>query len=268
MITVMKNISIKAVLKQCQNGDIMIEPVTKADSAMLRGFTETNKDSYLTIDLKNSRATKSYSQLKTVWALMSIIFEALNYRKPTKTELEQFHTELLNEYSDRKPSLLHEGETVAITLREMTAQQMSSFIQTLIRILAEDCELSYDEQMTARELFCEWEGYLSSLKDDCTDFYPDGTMIPIDEWRKMHTVSFATGLTATDEMQLDLAHIVTRGSDEIHRDCCWNTMMLTHEEHMKQHEIGWNDFLKLYPHLKGRVERARRIAGKLALQEE
>lgn len=264
----MKNISIKAVLKTSAQGDVMVVPVTKADEALLRTYSEANKESYLTIDIRNARASKTYSQLKTVWALISVIFESLNYRKPTKDELEQFHTELLNEYSDRKPSLLHEGETIPVTLREMTVQQMGSFIQTLITILAEDCELNYNEQMTVRELFCEWENHLSSLKDDYMDYYPDGTMIPINEWRKMHPVSFASGLTATDEMQLDLAHIVTRGSDEIHRDCCWNTMMLTHEEHMKQHEIGWNEFLQIYPHLRGRVDRARRIAGKIALLEE
>lgn len=263
----MKHISIKAILKPYRTGEITIVPVTKADEALLKVFTDTNKENYLTVELKNTKATKTYSQLKTVWALMSIMFESLNYRKPTKNELDEFHTELLNEYSDRKPSLLHEDKTVPVTLREMTSQQLSSFIQTLIRILAEDCELNYAEQMSVRELFCEWENYLSSLEQDFTDFYPDGTLIPMDEWRKMHTVSFASGLAATDEMQLDLAHIVTRGSDEIHRDCCWNTMILTHEEHMKQHEIGWNDFLKIYPHLKGRVDRAREMAGKLTLQE-
>lgn len=263
----MRNVSIKAVVRQTEHG-FLLKPVTKADEALLGSFVETNKDSYLTLDMTSRKPSKSYTQLKTAWSLITVIFQALNFRKPTQSELEQFHNELLEEYSDRKPSLLHEGETVPVTMREMSARQLGRFIQTLIRILAEDCELDYSEQISAREIFCEWESYLSGLEQDYTDFYPDGTMIPMDEWRKIHTVSFASGRTATDEMQLDLAHIVTRGSDEIHRDCCWNTMMLTHEEHMKQHEIGWDNFLKLYPHLRGRVERARRMAGKSELKEE
>jgi hypothetical protein len=35
---------------------------------------------------------------------------------------------------------------------------------------------------------------------------------------------------------------------------------------MEQHMIGWDAFLQIYPHLRGRVERARRLAGKLELE--
>ena len=262
----MDNISIKAIIKNTSQG-IIIEPVTQADKTVLSMFTAQSDKKYVTVNLKTTLATKSYTQLKTAWALMTIIFQAMYGRKPTKPELDELHNDLLDEFADRKQSLLHADKSVPITLREMSSRQMSSFIQSLINILAEDCELSVTEQITAKDLFCEWENYLSSLKEDWNDFDENGEMIPMDIWRKNHTVSFASGLAASVNMQLDLAHIVTRGSDEIHRDCCWNTMMLTHEEHMKQHEIGWNNFLELYPHLRGRVERARRIAGKLALLE-
>ena len=100
--------------------------------------------------------------------------------------------------------------------------------------------------------------------DSAWGYYDEnGEMISIEEFRQRHPISFASGVGGA----LELAHIVSRGADEIHRDCCWNTMMLTPEEHRKQHQVGWNEFLKIYPHLRGRVERARRIAGKLALLE-
>jgi hypothetical protein len=38
---------------------------------------------------------------------------------------------------------------------------------------------------------------------------------------------------------------------------------MTPEEHEQQHRRGWDEFLMVYPHLRGRVERARRMAGKL-----
>jgi hypothetical protein len=46
----------------------------------------------------------------------------------------------------------------------------------------------------------------------------------------------------------------------------WNWIALTPEEHADQHQRGWDGFLQIYPHLCGRVERARRLAGKLELE--
>lgn len=258
-------ITVKVTFAKTPNG-VIVKPVTNADATVFNNFVNSTVQKYLTLNIKSTNANKSYKQIKTAWALISIIFESIYFRKPSKSELEQIHDELIKDYSDTKPSLLHPGEFVPVTLREMSKQEMSKFIQSLVNELATSCELTNKEQISAQEVFCEWENYLSSLKEDPTDLDEAGNFLPISEWREKHLVSFASGKTATDEMQLDLAHIVSRGSDEAHRDCCWNVMMLTHEEHMKQHEIGWDDFLELYPHLRGRVERARKMAGKLALR--
>ena len=258
-------ISIKAIFQNTPQG-IILKPVTNADKATLDVFIQNSDKKYLTLNIRDTNSNKSYQQVKTAWALISIIFEAMNFRKPSDSELHQLHDELLKQYSDTRPSLLHPAETVPVSIREMKKYELSKFIQSLVNELAMYCELTNAEQMTAQEVFCEWKNYLSNLDPDPTDLDDNGDFLSIEEWRDQHLVSFASGKTATDEMQLDLAHIVTRGSDEAHRDCCWNVMMLTHEEHMKQHEIGWDEFLETYPHLRGRVERARRMAGKLALR--
>lgn len=264
----MNEVLIKAVLKNTELGYVVL-PVTKADDTLFKQFVGTNDKRYLTVTLKSTNSLgRSYSQIKTVWALITIIFQSLEGRKPTESEKKQFYNELLDMYADRKPSFLHKEETVPLTLTDMTARQVNSFIQTLIKILAENCELELEQQLDAKNVFCEWENYLSSLERDPNDYDDNGNEVPIPEWRKEHIISFASGLTATDEEQLDLAHIVSRGADEEHRDCSWNVMMLTHEEHMKQHELGWDNFLELYPHLRGRVERAKKQAGRKPLKEE
>ena len=67
-------------------------------------------------------------------------------------------------------------------------------------------------------------------------------------------------------MPLEVAHIVSRGADKEDIDEVWNLMMLTHYEHIEiMHKKGWNAFLEIYPHLRGRVKRARNLAGKLKL---
>lgn len=55
-----------------------------------------------------------------------------------------------------------------------------------------------------------------------------------------------------------LAHVVSRGAGG--SDEPWNLLKLCDEAHLEvQHRHGWDEFLQRYPHLKGVVERARRL---------
>jgi hypothetical protein len=82
------------------------------------------------------------------------------------------------------------------------------------------------------------------------------------EWVKAHPYSEASGRGG----QIVRAHIVSRGADAPDIEKSWNWMALLWEEHEEQHRIGWDKFLQIYSHLRGRVERARRMAGKLDLK--
>lgn len=262
IIQTVKNIEVKAILKKTSVG-VVLEPATQADKVIFNNYVEQAEGKYISVDMRGMRATKTYDQLKAAWALISLIFESMYFRKPTAAERKQMHDDLIKEFAPRRKSLLHENETEPITMSEMSKEQLSCFIQSLIGFLSESCDLDNDGQLQVKQIFTEWENYKSTLDKDPDDYDENGEMLDIDTWREKHPVSFASGIGGP----LDLAHIVSRGADEIHKDCCWNTMMLTHEEHMLQHAKGWNNFLELYPHLRGRVERARRIAGKLALLE-
>lgn len=69
--------------------------------------------------------------------------------------------------------------------------------------------------------------------------------------------------------RLELAHIVSRGADYADIEESWNIIVLTHDEHRQvQHQKGWDVFLETYPHLRGRVEKAREMAGKLPLKKK
>lgn len=259
----MNTVSIKGILKQTQEGFVIV-PVTKADKQNLAIFADTAENKYLSIVLKTSNGTKTYEQCKTVWALISIIFESMNGRKPSERERKELYSDLLDEYADNRPSILHPERTVPLGLSEMSKQQASKFIQSLINVLSEACDLTEAQQISVKDIFTEWQSNLALEEKDWTDYDKDGNLLTVEQWRATHTVSFASGIGG----DLELAHIVSKGSDEIHRECVWNALMLTHAEHMKQHEIGWNAFLEIYPHLKGRVNKAREIAGKLALLED
>lgn len=258
----MNAINIKGILKRSDEG-VLFCPATNADRNLLFSYVEESQGKYVSVDMKNTRATKTYDQLKAAWALIDLIFQSMNFRRPTSAERQQMYHDLLEEFAPRRPSLLHKGEDEPITFSEMTKQQLSSFIQSLINFLAESCDLDFKDQMIVRDIFLEWQNYKSSLDKDPDDYDENGELLDMATWRERHTVSFASGIGGN----LDMAHIVSRGADVVHKGCCWNVMMLTHEEHMMQHAKGWNEFLEIYPHLRGRVERARHIAGKLALLE-
>lgn len=257
---------IRAALVKGQDG-VVLRPVTATDKVLFSNFYEQSQNKYVNITLKNDKGTKTYDQLKTAWALIGLTFQAIHYRKPNSSERRAFGNELVQELGDKIPSLLHEGEETSVSMSEMSKKQMSNFIRNLVYNLAENCDFGDDllknAEISVKNIFLEWQTHKSTLDKDPDDYDDNGELLSMDEWRERHKISFASGVGGP----LELAHIVSKGADEMHRDCCWNALMLTPAEHRMQHQKGWNEFLKIYPHLRGRVERARRIAGKLALLE-
>jgi hypothetical protein len=87
-------------------------------------------------------------------------------------------------------------------------------------------------------------------------------LVTEETWRDRHPYSAASGKGG----DIERAHIVSRGADHPDLEKSWNWIALLQDEHLEQHRIGWDAFLQIYPHLRGRVERARRLAGKLELK--
>lgn len=260
------DIMIRAALVKGQDG-VVLRPLTTSDKVLFNNFYEQSQNKYVDLTLKNDKGTKTYDQLKTAWALIDLTFQAIHYRKPNSAERRQFGSELVKDFGDKIPSLLHDGEEVSVSMSEMSKKQMANLIRNLMYNLAENCDFGDDllrgAELNVKNIFLEWQTHKSTLDKDPDDYDEEGELLSIEEWRQRHPISFASGVGGP----LELAHIVSKGADEIHRECCWNALMLTPEEHRMQHQKGWNEFLKIYPHLRGRVERARRIAGKLALLE-
>lgn len=263
----MNAIGFRGLLRRTDNG-FYIVPATKADYTNLSQYSNLAEGKYLNIQFKSGSGSKSYSQVKTAWALMRMLFIANTGRKPTTKELDILYQQLLEEYSDKKliEDVLHHTQIeVPISISEMSKSQLARFIQVLIQLLYENTQemlTSADDLIQIQDLFEEWQGYLSLQDVDPTDFNENGEYLSIDEYRETHRYSYASGRTCgEDGTDLEFAHIVSKGSSEAFRDCCWNGMMLTHEEHLEiMHEEGWNGLIARYPHIRGRVMRAYNIA--------
>lgn len=229
---------------------------TKAQREARRG-----SESFLTVTFDLAYRSKSYKQLKTVFALVTAIFLSQEDRLPTEEEKYDLYLDLLEVYGIKKPNALKPTLLRPIHLSESNTFEAAYFINGLMLHLAAECGLSLDIQTDVQTLLWEWEMQRGGWDDDPLDYYDADCTQPIDEteWRKRHAYSQASGL-ATD---IHLHHIVTRGANHKAIDKVWNWCALTDEEHRELHQYGEKTFLQKYPHLAGKFRRAHEKTARL-----
>ena len=250
------NDTILKVVFQKDDKGVYIKPATGTDSCLLNQFIDKSANKYVTITLKTSNKAKTYSQIKTCWGLFELIVNQYRLIDIITTK-EIIYDDMLEMFAEKTHGTVNPEKEHPITLSKMDCRQLSLFIQNVINFIVECFDLNKQGMIDLKLLFEDYQNYMSSQEKDWNDYDENGDLLSVDEWDEKHQLSFASGLGG----ELDKAHIVSRGADERYRDCVWNLMKLTREEHQKQHEIGWYRFCELYPHLKGRVERAERLSG-------
>jgi hypothetical protein len=250
-----------------KTGDYAIMKATcpKDNELLLKVFSKkkeweerNGREFFLTAVLDLPYQHRTFRQNAAVWKLVTVIFESMEGRLPDEEEKYNLYLDLLEVCADRVPNRLN-GGTRPIHISEADSFEGSRFIDALLNHLAASCDLSLNLQATVQEVLQEWEAWRGEQETDPAD-YTDSELTAIiseDEWRKKHVYSEASGRGGT----IHRAHIVSRGANAADVEKSWNWIALTPEEHEEQHRRGWDEFLRIYPHLKGRVERARRLAG-------
>lgn len=209
---------------------------------------------------------KTWNQLKAVWALVTIIYQSMHGTKPNEEEKYELYLDCLDMYAEKVKNRFT-GTLRPVHISESDVMQAAGFIQHLMNVLIEYCDLDMADEngkklnldADVRTVFYRWQEWRGQQAMDPLDLDADGSLLGEEAWRKRHKVSDASGVGG----YLQLAHIVSKGSDEAHRHCAWNWLSLLPEEHRLQHDKGWEVFLSRYPHLRGRVLRARSLAAKL-----
>lgn len=263
-------VPVKAVLEK--DGSILLKTTNRLNFELVRSLFKkkqeweqrNNKEYYLQAHLELNYQKRTYKQNRAVWILVTAIFESMEGRKPTEKEKYALYLDLLELYADKVPNRFKKNAVHPVHISDSNSAQGARFIDGLLYHLATECDLEYGTQITVQQIFQQWEEWRGSLEVDpidyrdidCTDLMPEA------EWRQKHPYSEASGRGG----HIVLAHIVSRGSNALGIDKSWNWIALLHEEHKQQHDIGWDAFLQIYPHLRGRVERARRLAGSLELE--
>jgi hypothetical protein len=216
---------------------------------------------YLQMELDLQYQKRTFKQNASVWVLVTAIFISLEGRLPDEDEKYNLYLDLLETYADKIQTRF--GTLRPIHISQSNSMEGARFIDGLLYHLATMCELDFDTQVTVIDVMQQWEAWRGSLEYDPLDYlHPDCTgMVKEELWRERHPYSEASGRGGN----IVRAHIVSRGADAEDIEASWNWIALLPEEHQQQHHIGWDAFLCIYPHLHGRVERARRFARKKAV---
>jgi hypothetical protein len=161
---------------------------------------------------------------------------------------------MLEMFAEREPNIYDPNKTAPIRLSKMSKQQAAQFINCLINLIIEYLDLSETQQVEVKEIFIQFKENEGFGDFNHIDYAPDGRLYDIEEWCENNNVSMASGVGGED---LQITHIVSKGSHPEFRDCTWNWLRLTAYEHINiQHAKGWNEFLSMFPHLKPRVKSA------------
>jgi hypothetical protein len=262
---------VRAMLNK--NGYIILKDTCKQDHELVTQLfgkkseweQRNGKEYFLEVSLDLEYQKRTHKQNRTVWALVSAIFESMEGRKPIEEERYSLYMDLLEIYAEKVPNKIT-GALRPVHISESNSIEGARFIDGLLYHLATFCELNYDTQTTVQELMYQWEVWRGTLDIDPIDYADIACtrLLTEKEWREKHPVSEASGRGG----MIERAHIVARGADSADIEKAWNWIALTPEEHREQHQIGWERFLQIYPHLKGRVSRARRLAQKMDLNDK
>lgn len=225
---------------------------TKVFEAVTKRQQRLNFNVYPIVTINLPQQTRTYKQNDTLWALITIIFESMNGRKPTQSEKYDLYLDILEEYADRVPTRFSQ-RLRPIHISESDVAHAAKLIQACFDVLVEYCDLDMDQQSDVRKLFYEWHAWRGTLDQDPLDSRENDDDVSESEWWESHKVSDASGVGG----YLEKAHIVSRGAAPLAIDKPFNWLALTPSEHREQHQKGWEEFLQKYPHLQGRVERAR-----------
>lgn len=257
----MSKVQFKAIPKKFDNGCYLLLPATPADRILLNQFCDCIGQNYVTVTVNRNRGTKSYNEVKTIFALINIRFYLNNHRYPTDTEQAMEYSKLLWKYAEREPVAEGSEETAPISLSAMSKSQAAMFISAIIAEIYEYMGNGLNDamQIELKEIFEEFQSANGYGVGNPNDYDKDGNLLSEEEWRAKNHFSFASGVVTED---LQLHHILSRGAHDAFRDCPWNWIMLTDYEHNRiiHAKGGWQKFLELFPHCAPRIKNAYDMA--------
>lgn len=216
----------------------------------------------LAVDIRRWYKKKTFDQLKLFFSLVKIM-SLETYGKVTEEYKSLIYHGLLLEYGATTLARLPSGEERETVkgLSEMNTVEANALIEGAFRELATIPGLSISSSRI-RNYFIEWRTWRGQLKNDGLE----ETYKSLEEYKERVPYCEATG----DNLgpgEGHLAHIVSKGAGGVSNEA-WNYFHFSPQVHLyTQHTEGWVKLLREYPHLIGKVNRARERHGLGAIEK-
>jgi len=222
-----------------------------------------------TLDLEIQYNIHTRANQNTFYGIARFIAWAQNGHKPTPEDLFWIVEALVDRYS---PTALHPIRNVEEPLRpgdpRLDTRGMAMLIEGAMNELAEQEIPDYVIHSIGPDLKKLWKNWYEwrYSQGENDPLFDDEKRIEWKEYQKWHPVCEFSGVNGVEGNPLERMHIVSAGSDIADYEQSWNWIRALRSIHKRQHDKGWSAVLKEYPHLKGKVERARRLAQKRGLE--
>jgi len=211
------------------------------------------------IELFTSARTKA--QHSTLRGVERFVAWAMVNRRPTDREVEFVHEAVLEEVA---PQILNpvSGKMMFKRTSMMSVVEMARCIehaQVMLGLQDISDEVMREIGGDMSRLWRAWYTWRYSEEDP---LFEDEQAMDWDEYREHHPVCEICGIAGSDSNPLERQHIVAGGADIADYEEPWNWLHAHHSHHALQHQAGWNQLISQHPHIKGKVDRARDLAGK------
>lgn len=267
-----KKFIVSAFSSEAENGKKKIQGIIGYSGFITGVASEGNLDMAIddiTLDLETWYKTHTRASMNTFYGIIRFIAWTEVGHRPTEEDMWWHIEDAIERYA---PEMNH-----PITGREskvrpgdprLTTVHMSKMIQGVINDLAQMDIPEYVLDSIGPDMKKLWTSWYKWRYDQTEDdpLFADEMDMDWDEYCEYHPVCEFTGIADSEMDPLERMHIVTGGSSPENYEQSWNWLRAKHSVHKWQHDLGWNKVLQFYPHMKGKIARARILAKKKGLE--
>jgi len=225
----------------------------------------------MTIDLETWYRTHSRASQNTFFGILRFIAWAEVGHKPTEEDMWWHIEDAIDRYAPEKEHPITKKYTkVRPGDPRLTTREMSMMIEGVLNELAQMDIPDFVLNSIGPDMKKLWESWYTWRYNEVEEdpLFLDESNMDWEEYCEAHPVCELSGTPGTEQDPLERMHIVSGGSDLADYEKPWNWIRAKHSIHRWQHNNGWTPILKAYPHVKGKIMRARNLAKKKGLEVE
>jgi hypothetical protein len=210
--------------------------------------------------ISNRRST---NQNKTLRGIERFLFIIENGYEPIKDDMYWIHEGLLEKYSSWVANPLSGVNLPKRTSDpSMTTTEMAKIVEGALNDMASSQIPDSILTTIGHDMKLLWENwYRWRYEQDKDPLLEAENEMSWEKYKEIHPVCEFCSLPGVDLDPLERMHIITAGSDKSIYEMPWNWFAAHRSHHNLQHNEGWNIIERSYPHVKGKINRARLMQG-------